>query len=83
MLMTDGEFQRERRYQITMYFIRKMLEDGIISRGDYCQIDTITRRKFRPITGDLLSGNFLIIASKRANMLSGKGAYAHEEGNEA
>lgn len=83
MLMTEAEFQRERRYQTTMHFVRMMLENGLISREEYCQIDTKTREKFRPITGGLLSGNFLIYASKRANMLSGREAYADEKGNEA
>ena len=74
MQMTEAEFDRERRYQVTMHFIRKMLAEGLISEEEYCQIDTRNRRKFLPVTGGLLSGKFLLYAVTRANMVSGKEA---------
>lgn len=83
MRLTQDEFTRERQYQTVMYFVRKMLEQGLISREEYCQIDTRNREKFRPFTGDLLSGNFLICASFRANMVAGKEAGNLENHNES
>lgn len=74
MLMTAEEFERERRYQTIMHFVRRMLMEGLISEEEYCQIDTKNREKLRPKTGDLLSGKFLLYASDRANMKPGKEA---------
>ena len=68
MQMTQEEFDRERRYQTIMHFVRKMLEEGLISEEEYHQIDTRNRQKLRPKTGDLLSGKFLICASDYGNM---------------
>lgn len=74
MKMTQEEFDRERRYQVVMHFVRKMLDEGLISEEEYCQIDTRNRRIFLPITGDLLSGRTLLYAQNRANMVAGKEA---------
>ena len=82
MRLTEEEFTRERRYQTVMYFVRKMLEQGLISEEDYCRIDTRNREKFKPFTGDLLSGNFLLCASKRVMNCTWKEADSHEECNE-
>lgn len=80
--MTGDEFNRERRYQTIMHFVKKMLLDGLISEEEYHQIDTRNRRKLRPMTGDLLSGKFLLCASDRANMTLGKEAQSDAEDNE-
>ena len=74
MQMTEEEFDREKRYQTIMYFVRKMLEEGLISEEEYCQIDTKYREKFLPVTGDLLSGIALLSATYRGNMSPGKEA---------
>lgn len=74
MRMTKDEFDRERRYQVVMHFVRKMLDEGLISEEEYCQIDTRNRQKFLPITGGLLSGRTLLYAQIRANMVAGKEA---------
>ena len=74
MRMTVEEFDRERRYQTIMYFIKKMLSEGLITEGEYCQIDTKNRREFLPVTDDLLSGKPLLYASLRANINAGKEA---------
>ena len=74
MRMTGKEFDRERRYQTIMYFVRKMLSEGLITEEEYCQIDTRNRRKFLPVTGDLLSGKSLLYVSMRANIDAEKGA---------
>ena len=72
--MTNEEFDREKRYQVVMLFIRKMLSEGLITEEEYCQIDTKYREKFLPITGDLLSGRALLSSPNRANMVAGKEA---------
>ena len=74
MQMTQEEFDRERRYQTIMHFVRKMLKEGLISEEEYRQIDTRNRQKLRPKTGDLLSGKFLICAPDYGNMSPGKEA---------
>ena len=68
MQMTQEEFDKELRYQVIMHFVRKMLEEGLISEEEYCQIDTKYREKFLPVTGDLLSGIALLSTTHRGNM---------------
>ena len=74
MQMTAEEFDRERRYQTVMFFVRKMLDQGLITEEEYCQIDTKNRAKFLPPTGALLSGKRLLFPENRANIASGKEA---------
>lgn len=81
MQMTAEEFERERRYQTVMLFVRKMLEQGLITEEEYCQIDTKNRVKFRPVTGTLLSRKCLLFKENRGNMLTGKEAQSFENGN--
>lgn len=79
MQMTQAEFDREKRYQVVMHFVRKMLQDGLISEEEYRQIDTKNRLELHPKTGDLISGKSLIEAGYRANMTHGKEALLYEE----
>ena len=74
MQMTAEEFDREKRYQVIMHFVRKMLRQGLITEEEYYQIDTKKRAKILPITSDLLSGRNLLYAPGRANMKAGKEA---------
>ena len=39
--MSKEDFRNEKLYQTTMHLARNMLEEGIISEGEYRQIDTI------------------------------------------
>ena len=41
-------FERERQYQTVMHFVRKLLEEGLISEEEYCQIDTRNLEKWGP-----------------------------------
>lgn len=72
--MTQDEFRREKLYLSTMMFARKLLSDGAISEDDYYHFDTKMRAKYRPKSGDLLSGKSLIEARVRALMDVGKEA---------
>ena len=81
MRMTADEFGRELRYQTVMIFVRKMLDQGLITEEEYCQIDTKNRAKFRPVTGTLLSGKSLLFMGNGGNMLVGKEARNYENSN--
>ncbi len=52
-IMTFEQFERERSYGVTMAVARVMLRGRVISRRDYRRIDTILRKKYRPIIGAL------------------------------
>ena len=47
-LNTD-HYSREEAYQLTMHYVRKMLDKALISQQEYDAIDTIMRQKYRPI----------------------------------
>jgi len=56
-MMTTEQFDRETRYTSALAAARKMLSGGIIDGKDYCKIDTILRRKYQPVIGNLLAVN--------------------------
>ena len=58
--MSEAEFRNEKLYQTTMSIAKKLLTEGIISRSDYCQIDTMFRKKYKPVFGTLFSDISLI-----------------------
>ena len=47
--MNKEIYEREETYQMTMHYVRKMLEKSLISQQEYDAIDTIMRQKYRPI----------------------------------
>jgi len=55
MMMTEQEFRNEYLYSSTMVQVRKMLEMGMITEGDYCRIDTKMKGKYLPVCDGLLS----------------------------
>ena len=55
--MNKEQFERESRYGAAMALAREMLNKGLISDKDYCKIDTIFKRKYRPIIGALQTEN--------------------------
>lgn len=48
-----------------MHIARKMLSDGIISKKDYCEIDTIFAEKYKPVFGELFSDLSLTSKAER------------------
>ena len=56
VFMSKEELKNEKLYQTTMYMVRKLFEDGIVTEEEYRQIDTIFLEKYHPIFGTLLSG---------------------------
>jgi len=55
--MRQEQFDRERRYCVTMSIIREMLGTGILTSREYREIETILAGKFRPSIGHFLYGN--------------------------
>ena len=47
--MNTDYYSREEAYQLTMHYVRKMLDKELISQQEYDAIDTIMRQKYRPI----------------------------------
>ena len=74
MRMTEAEFEQEFQYQTITYFIKKLLEEGVISEEEFLSIDAENREKYRPVTGALLSGKSLICVPNRANICTEKEA---------
>ncbi len=54
--MSKEEFKAERLYLMSLSVAKSMLKEGVISEGEFMQIDTILLKKYRPILGTLLSG---------------------------
>ena len=42
-------YSREEAYQLTMHYVRKMLDKALISQQEYDAIYTNMRQKYRPI----------------------------------
>ena len=61
--MSKEEFRNEKMYQTTMHLVREMLKDGIISKEEYRQIDTIFLEKYKPVFGTLFSETDLTFES--------------------
>jgi len=56
--MRDSEgksmnLESEMMYQVTMSIARKMVAEGLVSKEEYRQIDTIFREKYQPKLGTL------------------------------
>ena len=51
--MTREQFNREKDYGAAMAVAKAMLRAGLITEREYRKIDTIYRRKYRPIIGGL------------------------------
>lgn len=70
--MSNAEFRNEKLYQTTMSMARRMLDEGIISEEEYCQIDTIFLEKYSPVFGTLFSDITLTSGEKRVIYSVGK-----------
>lgn len=78
MRMTESEFEREKRYQGLMYFIKKMLCEGLLSEEEYRALCTEYAAELSPKTGTLLSENDLLCVQKRVMNGVGKEAESLE-----
>jgi hypothetical protein len=60
MPMSEEQFRAERLYRMSLSIAKTMLKKGIITKGEYLEIDTILLQKYRPTLGTLLAGKPLI-----------------------
>jgi len=51
--MTKPQFDREISYGVAMAITRSLLTKGLITDKEYRKIDTIFKKKYRPIIGGL------------------------------
>lgn len=58
--MSEEQFRNEKLYQSTMHMVRSLLKNGLISKEEYGQIDTIMTEKYQPTLGGLFSDIDLI-----------------------
>ncbi len=58
--MSEEQFRAELRYRMSLSVAKVMLKEGVISKEEYQQIDTILLEKHRPTLGTLLAGKPLI-----------------------
>ena len=56
-LLTKEQFERELNYRAVLSIARQMREDGLVTPGEFVQIDTFLRRKFSPVWGGLYQNN--------------------------
>ena len=54
--MTPEQFAREKNYGASMAVARAMFSKGLITDREYRKIDTIFRKKYRPVIGALQTG---------------------------
>lgn len=45
----NNTYNKEESYQMTMYFVRRMREKGLLTDVEYEAIDTRMRQKYQPI----------------------------------
>ena len=64
MRLTMAEFDREVHYQLSMYFIRRMLDEDMISVEEFILLEAQKNEKFHPFIGSLLSMKFLLCVPK-------------------
>lgn len=56
-LLTKEQFERELNYRAALSIARQMREGGLVTPGEFVQIDTFLRRKFSPVWGGLYQNN--------------------------
>ena len=56
-LLTKEQFERELNYRAVLSIAKQMREDGLVTPGEFVQIDTFLRRKFSPVWGGLYHNN--------------------------
>lgn len=54
-MMTEEQMRREKLYQATMFLIRAMLSQELLSEDEYAEINTIFLDKYCPVLGSILA----------------------------
>ncbi len=60
-MINQEQFQKEKMYLSTMRIAKKFLEEELISREEYAEIDTKFREKYKPSLGIIFTDINLII----------------------
>lgn len=53
-MMTQLEFENEKRYLLVMHQAKRMLKSGIISESEFFEMSDHFNNKYKPKTGTLL-----------------------------
>ena len=61
--MTPAELRNDMLYQMALSMAKTMLEKGLLSPGEYAEIDTILLQKYQPYLGSLFSENTCYVSS--------------------
>lgn len=56
-LLTKEQFERELNYRVALSIAKQMREGGLVTPGEFVQIDRFLRRKFSPVWGGLYQNN--------------------------
>ena len=56
-LLTKEQFERELNYRAALSIAKQMREGGLVTPGEFVQIDRFLRRKFSPVWGGLYQNN--------------------------
>ena len=56
-ILTKEQFERELNYRAALSIAKQMREDGLVTPGEFVQIDRFLRRKFSPVWGGLYQNN--------------------------
>ena len=51
MCLTDAQFRNEKRYNLGIKMVNRLLDNGIISEQDYIEITDKLSQKYNPIFG--------------------------------
>ena len=71
--MNKNELERELIYHQTMVIAQEMLQKGLVTREEYCEIETHFRNKYLPVSDGLVIENRLMISEDRGNMALERG----------
>lgn len=51
--MTKEQFQREKKYRVSLAIAKNLLNKEIITKSDYRKIDTMLTKKYNPLLGNV------------------------------
>ena len=71
--MNKNELEHELIYHQTMVMAQEMLQKGLVTREEYCEIETHFRNKYLPVSDGLVIENRLMISEDRGNMALERG----------
>ena len=51
--MTYEQYKAEIKYRLSIHILIKMIAEGLITKGEYAQIDTKLNKQWQPLLSDL------------------------------